>query len=72
MSTIAILDLSPAGYDLFLDSESFMIDMDEDELGIQGGGFWGTVAATITSAPSIALASAGIAVGSVIAYTLRK
>jgi hypothetical protein len=72
MSTIAILDLSPMGYDLFLDSESFMTDMNEDELGIQGGGFWATVGVVVTSAPSIAVSVAGLAVGSLIAWTVNR
>lgn len=42
MANITISDLSPAGSDLFADSESFLLDLTEQEmetLGIKGGGF---------------------------------
>jgi membrane protein DedA with SNARE-associated domain len=70
MSSIRIADLRPVGYDLFSSSESFMSDLTEDELGIQGGGFWATVAATLTSAPSIVISIVGASVGLSIAYTI--
>jgi hypothetical protein len=38
MATIAISDLRPAGYDLFSDSESFLSNLSEEELDMQGGG----------------------------------
>ncbi len=38
MSTINISDLHPAGSELFYDSESYMMELTEDELGVQGGG----------------------------------
>ena len=37
MATIAISDLRPAGYDLLSDSESFMSNLSEEKLSIQGG-----------------------------------
>lgn len=37
MATIAISDLRPAGAELFMDSESYMKDLSEAELGIEGG-----------------------------------
>jgi hypothetical protein len=37
MANIAISDLRPAGYDLFSDTESFLINLSEEELCIQGG-----------------------------------
>lgn len=37
MASITISDLRPAGYDLFSDSESYMKDLSEAELGIEGG-----------------------------------
>lgn len=40
MATIAISNLHPAGYDLFSDSESYMMALSEDELQITGGAIW--------------------------------
>jgi hypothetical protein len=37
MANIKISDLSPAGSGFFQDSESFLGDLTEDELGIRGG-----------------------------------
>jgi hypothetical protein len=37
MAHIKISDLSPAGSQFFQDSESFLGDLTEDELGIRGG-----------------------------------
>ncbi|NES91861.1 hypothetical protein [Okeania sp. SIO2B9] len=37
MANINISDLRPAGADLFLDSESFMMDLSEEELDLTGG-----------------------------------
>ncbi len=34
MASIAIYDLRPAGYDLLSDTESFMSNLSEEELGI--------------------------------------
>jgi len=70
MAYITISDLRPAGSDLFVDSESFMSELTDDELGLQGGGFWATVAAAVTSAPSIAISLAGAAIGLGIAYVV--
>jgi hypothetical protein len=38
MATINISDLRPAGFDLFSDSENYMMELTEYELGVQGGG----------------------------------
>ena len=38
MAKITISNLPPAGYDLFSDSESFMSNLSEAELAVQGGG----------------------------------
>lgn len=45
MASIAISDLRPAGSELFLDSESFMDDLTDGEISIQGGltPFWASV-----------------------------
>jgi membrane protein DedA with SNARE-associated domain len=72
MSHIIISDLRPVGYDLFSGSESFLNDLSDDELGVQGGGFWATVGAALTSAPSIVLSVIGASVGLSIAYTIYK
>lgn len=57
MAKIAISDLRPTGYGLFSDSESYMTELTEDELGLQGGGI-STV--TVSSKPCL-VASAGAA-----------
>ncbi|MEQ8756496.1 MAG: hypothetical protein RID09_23690 [Coleofasciculus sp. G1-WW12-02] len=38
MAAIAIHDLRPVGYNLLFDSESYMTDLTDDELGIVAGG----------------------------------
>ena len=45
MSTIQIADLSPAGSELFQDTESFLNELTENELMVMGGkkGFKGIV-----------------------------
>jgi hypothetical protein len=70
MASITVSDLNPAGYNLFSDPEGFMSDLSEDELGIQGGGFWATVAVAVTSLPSIAVSVVGASIGLSIAYTV--
>lgn len=57
MATIAINDITPAGLDLLSGSESYMMDLSEDELGLQGGIAWTTV--TVSSKPCV---SAGVAI----------
>jgi|688.fasta_scaffold502903_1 hypothetical protein len=37
MANIVISDLRPAGSEFFMDSESYMTDLSEDELGLEGG-----------------------------------
>ncbi|MEH2166527.1 MAG: hypothetical protein V7K41_07605 [Nostoc sp.] len=37
MANISISDLRPTGYDLFFDYESYMKDLSDEELNIQGG-----------------------------------
>lgn len=39
MANLKISDLQPTGYDLFSDSESYMMDLSEDELNTTHGGF---------------------------------
>lgn len=38
MATIQISNLKPTGYELFSDSESYMIDLSDNELGNVNGG----------------------------------
>ncbi|WP_168166508.1 MULTISPECIES: hypothetical protein [Moorena] len=38
MASIAISDLHPVGVNLFDDSESFMMDLSDDQLDVTGGG----------------------------------
>lgn len=64
MAHIAISELRPAGVDLFDGSESFMMDLSEDELGIVGGG---TPAVAIASSQNCAAAAAFV-VGAVIGW----
>ncbi|NEO66645.1 MAG: hypothetical protein F6J98_42250 [Moorea sp. SIO4G2] len=41
MAKIKINDINPTGAELFLDTESFMNDLGDDEMGIRGGD-WST------------------------------
>lgn len=60
MASINISDLNPAGSELFKDSESFMSDLIDGELGnIQGGSGWKCWLAVSASA---GFGSPGIAV----------
>ncbi|AOX00279.1 hypothetical protein BJP34_13170 [Moorena producens PAL-8-15-08-1] len=40
MANITILDIKPAGVELFADSESYLIDLSENELEVYGGMVW--------------------------------
>ncbi|WP_424100619.1 hypothetical protein [Moorena producens] len=40
MANITILDIKPAGVELFADSESYLIDLSENQLEVYGGMFW--------------------------------
>ncbi|AOX00284.1 hypothetical protein BJP34_13195 [Moorena producens PAL-8-15-08-1] len=44
MAKITISELHPAGFELFCDTENFMIDLSEDELNGVNGGILGVVA----------------------------
>ncbi|MDZ8186038.1 MAG: hypothetical protein RMX96_14445 [Nostoc sp. ChiSLP02] len=48
MATIKIHDLSPAGSELFQDSESFLNELTDAELGVHGGRAAESVTVTIT------------------------
>jgi len=47
MASIKISDLRPAGANLFSDSESYLNDLSEEELGINGGMTPTTIVITI-------------------------
>ena len=40
MASIKISDITPSGYDLFADSESYLTDLSETELNTTGGWWW--------------------------------
>lgn len=68
MANIEISDLTHAGYDLFYDSESYMIDLSGDELEIHGG-----ITPITPLTPPGAIVTAGIVVtGLVFAATQGK
>ncbi|MDZ8241875.1 MAG: hypothetical protein RMZ69_32860 [Nostoc sp. ChiQUE01a] len=48
MATIKIHDLSPAGSELFQDSESFLNELTDEELGVNGGLRIASVTVTVT------------------------
>ncbi|MBC1236968.1 hypothetical protein VF14_33345 [Nostoc linckia z18] len=48
MATIKIHDLSPAGSDLFQDSESFLNELTDEELGVHGGRALASVSISVT------------------------
>ena len=53
MSTIKISDLHPAGSDLFSDSEGFINDLDDGEIGAIQGGIWTLVLRSIVVSVSV-------------------
>ena len=55
MANINISDLSPAGADLFLDSESYLNDLTEGEMTNTLGGMLPIIAAIIIAAGTIAI-----------------
>ncbi|MGB7441155.1 MAG: hypothetical protein WA919_08820 [Coleofasciculaceae cyanobacterium] len=48
MAKITISNLKPNGYELFSDSESYMMDLSENELNATNGGLFWTVATVFT------------------------
>ncbi|NEO68985.1 hypothetical protein [Moorena sp. SIO3H5] len=63
MANITILDIKPAGVDLFVDSESYLIDLSENELAVYGGIVWtywigqAAAAAVRSSQPCVGVAA---------------
>lgn len=66
MANIAILDLKPAGLELFSDSENYMVNLSDDELEISGGIVWtyyiyqGAAAAARSSQACVTVAGAAV------------
>jgi hypothetical protein len=72
MASIAIVDLRPAGSELFLDGESFMGDLSDELAGEVSGGFTFITPASPASA-QIGAAAVAVFVGSVAAsYNIFK
>jgi hypothetical protein len=76
MATINIYDLRPTGSDLFSDSETFMNDLVNSELGeVSGGGITQQItsrvlsAAAATGAPVVSFVATVVITG-VVAYTI--
>jgi hypothetical protein len=59
MATINISDLRPTGSDLFSDSEGYMMELTEYELGVQGGAIT-TVSSKWCIAGGVALSSLAV------------
>jgi hypothetical protein len=69
MSTIAIYDLSPTGFDLFLGAENYLDELSGDDLTKINGGtgpFCASLIVTVISAAS------GAVVSGVVGYLGRK
>ncbi|MBD0390394.1 MAG: hypothetical protein ICV54_28830 [Nostoc sp. C3-bin3] len=62
MARITIFDLNPTGSELFFDSESYLNELSEAELAIQGG-----ITPTTTASPFLG----GLVAGAAIAFTLE-
>lgn len=78
MATINISDLRPTGSELFSDSETFMTDLVNSELGeVSGGGITQQITSRVLSAAAAAgtpAASfvASVVVSGVVAYTILR
>lgn len=53
MATIKINNLNPAGSELFSDSESYLQELSDADLNVQGGLIWTTI--TITTICTLTL-----------------
>lgn len=69
MSTIKVSDLQPTGFDLFSDSESYMRELSDAELALEGG-VSSLIASSVPCAHAIAIGVA--AVGAGIAYVANE
>jgi hypothetical protein len=71
MATINITDLKPIGTDLFMDSESFMNNLTDDELGGVAGGKTSSITWTAASSGAC-VATITLVGGTIILYQLLK
>jgi len=78
MATINISDLRPAGSELFYDSETFMTDLVNSELGeVFGGGITQAITSRVlsavaaTGAPVVSFVASAVVTG-VVAYTVLR
>lgn len=71
MSIIQILELSPAGTELFQDSESFLTELSDQEVEILGGGFIITSVVQSIDINSLVTVSIGISLRSASAVTAK-
>lgn len=60
MATINISNLQPSGYNLFSDSESYMTDLSDTELAIQGGATPAIGAAAAASSEACGILAAAV------------
>ncbi len=51
MSKLTVSDLNPAGFQFFQDSETFLIDLQEDDLRITRGGIFITTNISVIQVP---------------------
>ncbi|MBE9197506.1 MULTISPECIES: hypothetical protein [unclassified Nodularia (in: cyanobacteria)] len=72
MATIAISDLRPVGYDLFSDSESYLNDLSENEVGNIGGGASPSSLTITTTWICVGTAVSVIATGAGISYLVGR
>ncbi|AFZ59470.1 hypothetical protein H6G54_07890 [Anabaena cylindrica FACHB-243] len=52
MSKLKVSDLNPPGFQLFQDSETFLIDLNDDDLYIAGGGISITTRISVIQIPA--------------------
>jgi hypothetical protein len=71
VSIIQILELSPAGTELFQDSESFLTELSDQEAEILGGGFIITSVVQSIDINSLVTISIGISLRSASAVTVK-
>ncbi|MBW4423015.1 MAG: hypothetical protein KME50_00730 [Nostoc desertorum CM1-VF14] len=65
MASIVISELHPVGFELFSDSEGYLRDLSEPELGIEGGIIPAIAAAAAWSSIGCKVAAVGLAAGAV-------
>lgn len=72
MTKIAINDLSPAGTDLFMDSESFLNELTDEQLNETQGGSILSVAAIISTVGCMVVAGGAFVIGVTVGYHTRR